>query len=871
MKKLVLCSDGTGNSSAKAEKTNVWRMFQALDQTEPDQLAMYDDGVGTSSNKYLAVLGGAFGYGLKRNVIDLYKFVCRNYEQGDEIHGFGFSRGAFTIRMVASLIEHQGLVEGRSESELHAHAVVAYRRYRSARYPSWSPVVWLGRHLRDGLLWFWTREAVQHLAELPLSRKPRQVPIRFLGLWDTVAAYGMPVDELKWGISLLIWPMAAIDHHLGEQVRRACHALSLDDQRQTFHPILFDETHEAHLVAAGKVPPGRLTQVWFAGVHSNVGGGYPEDQQSLVTLDWMMSQATIAGLRLDASAVQEVTQDKSPFARLYDSRRGLAAYYRYAPRQVDMGVAPGGQPIRATVHGSVVMRMKVGSDAYAPISLPAGFDVLAPDGSLIPMEGFGDVAQDSAPRPLRAASMAAQDLVALRTAALRNAIADMDVPDVALVEQVRDTVWWRRVSYFACLIFTLLLVAFPFAAPIYAAIVASAISRVNVILGSDARSASAWLDTVLGGVISPWMGVLKAAAPSQAARWLDALAALPFEMLFAILLVALPFFAGIALAQHIHDRAWFAWHPKQRDGYVSWVRQSAQRSLITAIALLTAALALLMFAVHANWHRELIGLVGLVALALAIATLWRIRISLRLRHLARNVLPTTPTLRFARWLRVSTTVAAADDFIAHIVIPLIFALALLWGIVGGANHLFARALDSGGAFCTPTPTRSLLTPLPPSTLPTLPTFAAAPSKFDLRSMCWATGIVVTKGHSYEVVLDAQQGPWWDLHTPASVAGITRPSSIYTFALPIRRSWDFDWFVPVLRIGALGNDERAISDVDPTGGGAGIARRTFTATRDGEVFIYVNDAVDVVPFATDYFYENNDGAASLQLREVAESK
>ena len=97
-KKLVLFSDGTGNSSAKAEKTNVWRLFEALDQKTPEQLAHYDDGVGTSSNKYLAALGGAFGWGLKRNVVDLYKFVCRNYQPGDRIHAFGFSRGSFTIR-----------------------------------------------------------------------------------------------------------------------------------------------------------------------------------------------------------------------------------------------------------------------------------------------------------------------------------------------------------------------------------------------------------------------------------------------------------------------------------------------------------------------------------------------------------------------------------------------------------------------------------------------------------------------------------------------------------------------------------------------------------------------------------------------------
>ena len=80
-KKIVLFSDGTGNSSAKAQTTNVWRLFQALDQTKASQIAKYDDGVGTSSNKYLASIGGAFGWGLKRNVLDLYKFVCRNYER----------------------------------------------------------------------------------------------------------------------------------------------------------------------------------------------------------------------------------------------------------------------------------------------------------------------------------------------------------------------------------------------------------------------------------------------------------------------------------------------------------------------------------------------------------------------------------------------------------------------------------------------------------------------------------------------------------------------------------------------------------------------------------------------------------------------
>lgn len=140
-KKIALFSDGTGNSSAKVAKTNVWRLFQAIDQTTADQIATYDDGVGTSSNKYLAAFGGAFGWGLKRNVIDLYQFVCRNYKNGDEIYGFGFSRGSFTIRVLVDFIATEGLVTFRSEEDLHRNAAAAYRHYRSKQFPSWSPFV----------------------------------------------------------------------------------------------------------------------------------------------------------------------------------------------------------------------------------------------------------------------------------------------------------------------------------------------------------------------------------------------------------------------------------------------------------------------------------------------------------------------------------------------------------------------------------------------------------------------------------------------------------------------------------------------------------------------------------------------------------
>ena len=154
---IVLLSDGTGNSSAKVWRTNVWRTFEALDLSGSDQVAFYDDGVGTSSFKPWAILGGAFGFGLKRNVIDIYKFACRNYrDDGDRLFGFGFSRGAFTIRVVGGLILNQGLVTAANEAELDKQGA-----RRLSRIPP--------RALSHGL---WRREI---LPRDPRSVRPRRL------------------------------------------------------------------------------------------------------------------------------------------------------------------------------------------------------------------------------------------------------------------------------------------------------------------------------------------------------------------------------------------------------------------------------------------------------------------------------------------------------------------------------------------------------------------------------------------------------------------------------------------------------------------------------------------------------------------------
>ena len=110
-KNIVLLSDGTGNSAKAVNKTNVWRLYKALDLTEPAQVAFYDDGVGTSAFKPLKMLGGAFGLGLSLNVCNLYEFLCQNYEPGARIYLFGFSRGAFTVRLLTDFIIKCGILD----------------------------------------------------------------------------------------------------------------------------------------------------------------------------------------------------------------------------------------------------------------------------------------------------------------------------------------------------------------------------------------------------------------------------------------------------------------------------------------------------------------------------------------------------------------------------------------------------------------------------------------------------------------------------------------------------------------------------------------------------------------------------------------
>jgi uncharacterized protein (DUF2235 family) len=354
-RRIILLSDGTGNSAGKLAKTNVWRTYQALDLASGDQIAMYDDGVGTSSVKFLAAIGGAFGWGLKRNVLALYKFICRNYRTGDEIYAFGFSRGAFTIRVLMGLLLTQGVVRWYSEEELDLLAKEAYRAYRAERYRRKASLSQVGRWIRNGMVAI--RNRLLGLKPYTKAKNVEVERVAFLGLWDTVDAYGVPIKELKAGIDRFIWPLYFDNRKLNPKVELACHALALDDERATFHPLVWDESEE-------DPRKKRIHQKWFAGVHSNVGGGYPDDALAHVPLLWVLGHAVDAGLQLKQGTMDQYGFAASPYGRMYDSRSGLSSYYRYAPRKVEAYSA------RPEVHESVYLRIANGSDQYAPISLP---------------------------------------------------------------------------------------------------------------------------------------------------------------------------------------------------------------------------------------------------------------------------------------------------------------------------------------------------------------------------------------------------------------------------------------------------------------------------------------------------------------------
>ena len=369
-KNIVICADGTGNTTVKGRGTNVFKLYEAVDQNghrfspyPVQQVAIYHDGVGTEAWKWARILGGAFGWGLSRNVKQLYAELARVYDPGDRIYLFGFSRGAVTVRTLAGLVITCGILDparystNRDFRGAIRSAYAAYRRKYQTR---------LSRLVRGKVEVNPEALRKRFSVAIPAFTDGSHKIIEFVGVWDTVDAVGGPL-----GISNVIngtfYRFKFPDLILSPQVARACHALALDEQRQSFEPVLWCEQ------------PGdaeRISQVWFAGVHSNVGGGYPRQGLSLVALDWMMRQAENggSGLRFVPMARQECRDGTDVDDKLYDSRGGLGVFYRWSPRDAeklsrDHNVSP-------KVHRTVYQRIARNTEGYAPGSVPPDADVV---------------------------------------------------------------------------------------------------------------------------------------------------------------------------------------------------------------------------------------------------------------------------------------------------------------------------------------------------------------------------------------------------------------------------------------------------------------------------------------------------------------
>ena len=375
MKNIIICSDGTGNTAIKNRGTNVFKLYEAVDLRPPmgsgeaEQVAIYHDGVGTQKLKVIRLLAGAFGWGLGRNVRSLYTDLVRAYEPGDRIYLFGFSRGAFTVRTLAGFVDMCGILDLKragisNDAQLEDKVKRAYRLYRRGcrTIPGWIYDKLLRRREPGVAAEAWRGE---NAVSVDPQNPDQKVRIRFVGVWDTVDAVGFPIVGVAWFFNNFIYQFKFERQRMASIVDEGCHALAIDDERRSFHPLLWDVRDEG---------AGRVQQVWFAGAHSNVGGGYPKQGLSLVTLDWMMSRAEHAGLRFITEERGRYQRLRNAHDTLYDSRAGVATYYRYSPRDIRALCKKNGE--QPKIHGSVFERIRYRTEGYAPGNLPAEFEIV---------------------------------------------------------------------------------------------------------------------------------------------------------------------------------------------------------------------------------------------------------------------------------------------------------------------------------------------------------------------------------------------------------------------------------------------------------------------------------------------------------------
>ena len=346
MKRLILCCDGTWNSADLAHNgipcpTNVVRIaFRIAKRKElTRQIVYYSQGVGTG-NSLDRLTGGAFGKGVDDNIFDVYRFLVANYEPGDEIFLFGFSRGAFTARSIGGMIRKCGILS-REFVDQYRQATILYRSKESPN-----------------------EETPTTFREKYSVNKDKETPIRFIGVWDTVGSLGIPLRGLR---NLTKKRHQFHDTELSGSVKTACHALAINERRSPFKPTLWQ-----YKPKSGQT----VEQVWFPGVHTNVGGGYPDQSLADISLNWMIEKAKSAGLVFDETVEEYHPLEADPEGKIYRSKKGFYRLTKGYDRVIGIseerirkkGTTVEGEDPTQSVHQSVLDRWDTDS-SYRPTGL----------------------------------------------------------------------------------------------------------------------------------------------------------------------------------------------------------------------------------------------------------------------------------------------------------------------------------------------------------------------------------------------------------------------------------------------------------------------------------------------------------------------
>jgi len=292
-KNIVICCDGTGNSFENPDNdSNIMKLYSTLVLNGKDQVGYYHPGVGTMgsptarnriSKAWSKIVGLAFGGGLLDNVGDAYRFLMNVYEEGDKVFLFGFSRGAYTVRALAGVLHLFGVLNSGNDGLIRYILSLYAKRTRDA----------------NRMVSTFQCSAAEHF-KMMFSHA---CPLHFVGVWDTVSSYG-------WIYNPVRLPYTGRN----PDMKNGRHAISIDERRCFFQKNVWGQPFENQ----------SIKQVWFAGVHSDVGGSYSETESGLskITLEWMMAEALKCDLKVDETKAKAVLGDPQPSYRLIPDAKG---------------------------------------------------------------------------------------------------------------------------------------------------------------------------------------------------------------------------------------------------------------------------------------------------------------------------------------------------------------------------------------------------------------------------------------------------------------------------------------------------------------------------------------------------------------------